>query len=126
MLRLVHPVFRSLATAAVLAWSVGGCAQTFDVTTVGVEATMASPANAPAQGEAFRVNRKAVYLLAGVLPVSKPSLERVLNSQLTGDARVADLRIRVRSRWSDVLITILTAGLVVPRSVTYEGVIVGQ
>jgi hypothetical protein len=36
---------------------------------------------------------------------------------------VADLRIRVRSRFSDVLITGLTLGLVVPRSVTFEGVV---
>jgi hypothetical protein len=36
---------------------------------------------------------------------------------------VADLRIRVRSRWSDVLLTGLTLGLIVPRTVTFEGVV---
>jgi hypothetical protein len=36
---------------------------------------------------------------------------------------VSDVRIRVRSRWSDVLFTVLTAGLNVPRTVTYEGVV---
>jgi hypothetical protein len=103
-----------------------GCAQTFDATTLGVEATLASSAVAPAQGEYFKVSRKAVFLFAGLLPVSKPALDKVLNAQVTGSQRVADLRIRVRSRWSDVLITVLTGGLIVPRSVTYEGVIVGQ
>lgn len=87
---------------------------------------MASPADQQPTGEPFRVSRKAVYLLAGLVPASQPSLEGALAAQLTGSQRVADLRIRVRSRWSDILISVLTVGLVVPRSVTYEGVIVGQ
>jgi hypothetical protein len=33
------------------------------------------------------------------------------------------VKIKVRSRWSDVLFTVLTAGLIVPRTVTYEGVV---
>jgi hypothetical protein len=33
------------------------------------------------------------------------------------------LKIKARSRWSDVLITALTAGLIVPRSVTFEGIV---
>jgi hypothetical protein len=103
-----------------------GCAQTFDATTLGVEATMASSATAPAQGEAFEVSKKAVYLVWGALAANKPSLQKILASQVTGDARVADLRVKVRSRWSDVLISVLTVGLVVPRTVTFEGVIVGQ
>jgi hypothetical protein len=103
-----------------------GCAHTFDASTLGVEATMASPASAPAEGEPFEINRKAVFFLWGVVPGSQPSLNDALASQATSVQRVADLRVKVRSRFTDVLLTILTAGLVVPRSVTYEGVIVGQ
>jgi len=33
------------------------------------------------------------------------------------------VKIRVRSRWSDVLFTVLTAGLIVPRTVTVEGIV---
>jgi hypothetical protein len=91
-----------------------GCAHTFDASTLGVEATMASPTSAPAEGERFEI------------PGSQPSLNDVLASQSTSVQRVADLRVRVRSRFTDVLLTVLTAGLIVPRSVTYEGVIVGQ
>jgi len=87
---------------------------------------MASPASAPAEGEPFEVNRKAVFFLWGVVPGTQPSLDDVLASQSTSVQRVADLRVRVRSRFTDVLLTVLTAGLIVPRSVTYEGVIVGQ
>ena len=120
-LRTLQPLFILSATLFVM-----GCAQTFDATTLGVEATMASPSSDPAQGEAFEVSKKAVYLVWGSVGVSKPSLQKILASQVTGDAQVADLKIRVRSRWSDVLISVLTAGLIVPRTVTYEGVVVGQ
>jgi hypothetical protein len=102
---------------------VGGCALTFDATTLGVDAGMSAPAGTAVQGEAFEVSGSAVYLFGGLLPVARPSLRRVLAAQVTSDARVANLRVRVRSRWSDVLITVLTGGLVVPRSVTYEGVV---
>jgi hypothetical protein len=41
-------------------------------------------------------------------------------------ARITNLRIKARSRWSDLLITGLTLGFVVPRSVTFEGVVAGK
>jgi hypothetical protein len=86
----------------------GGCAQTFDATTLGVPATLASPAAEPAKGDRFAVTSRAVFALAG---------------QLGGGSGIADVKIRVRSRFSDLLITVLTAGLLVPRSVTFEGVV---
>jgi len=73
-----------------------------------------------------RRNSRAVYLLWGAVPVSQPSLDKVLAGQLVDGTAVADLRIKVRSRWSDVLITGLTLGILSPRAVTYEGVIVGR
>ncbi|NIM52430.1 MAG: hypothetical protein GTN62_14070 [Gemmatimonadales bacterium] len=114
------------AVFVALALTTAGCTLTFDATTLGVETTMASPASAPPQGQEFSVKKKAVYLAWGMLWASKPSLRKTLAAQVTGDARVADLRVRVSSRWSDLLITMLTAGLVVPRTVTFEGVIVEQ
>jgi hypothetical protein len=32
----------------------------------------------------------------------------------------------VRARWGDLLVTVLTAGLISPRSVTFEGVVVSD
>jgi hypothetical protein len=115
---------RSVVAAAAVMLVTTGCAHTFDASTVGVEATMASPAAAPAQGEPFVINRKATFFLWGMLPGAQPSLADVLNAQAGSTDRVADLSIRVRSSFADMLITVLTAGLIVPRSVTYEGVIV--
>jgi hypothetical protein len=64
-----------------------------------------------------------VYALWGVARLKEPSLRKALAAQLAGGSGIADLRIRVRSRWSDILVTALTAGLIVPRAVTFEGVV---
>ena len=45
-------------------------------------------------------------------------------AELAGGSGLANVKIRVRSRWNDVLVTILTAGLIVPRAMTFEGVVV--
>jgi hypothetical protein len=103
--------------------SIGGCAQTFDATTIGVPVTMASPAGQPPQGSRFRVTSRALYAFWGLAKLKEPSLRKALAAQLGGGGGIADLRIKVRSRWSDVLITALTGGLFVPRAVTYEGVV---
>jgi hypothetical protein len=116
---------RLIVFAALLS-TTASCAQTFDATTLGIDASMSTPVSAQVQGEEFKISKKAVYLLAGIVTASKPSLDNILASQVSGDARVANLSIEVRSKPSDVLITILTLGLVVPRTVTFEGVVIGR
>ena len=106
--------------------ALGACANRFDATGVGVPVTMAGPNAQPTAGERFSVTSRAIYLLWGAVPVSQPSLEKVLAAELVDGTAVADVRIKVRSRWSDVLITGLTLGILSPRAVTYEGVIVGR
>jgi hypothetical protein len=117
--RLPRRALPALLVVSLLA----GCAHTFDATTLGVPVTMASPAGQPAQGDRFSVGSKSVFGFWGLLKYKEPSLRKALAAQLAGGAGVADLQIRVRSRWSDVLITGLTLGLIVPRSVTFEGVV---
>ena len=39
---------------------------------------------------------------------------------------MANLKIKSKSRWFDVVITGLTLGLIVPRTVTYEGIVIGR
>jgi hypothetical protein len=112
------------AFALVLAMSLSGCAVHFDASQLGVPVTMASPAGQPATGEAFRVTSRATFGFFGLVSLSRPSLERALATQLLDGRGIADLKIKVRSRWSDILISALTLGLIVPRAVTYEGVIV--
>jgi hypothetical protein len=101
----------------------GGCAQTFDAASLGVPATMATAAGQPVEGSRFRVTSRALFAFWGVVKIKDPSLRKSLAAQLGGGSGIANLRIKIRSRWSDVLITALTAGLIVPRAVTYEGVV---
>jgi hypothetical protein len=108
-----------------LLFTVTGCSMTFDATRLGVPVTMAS-AGAPAEGQAFSVTSHAVYAFWGLAKLSEPSLQKALAAQLVGGKQVADLRIHVRSRLGDLLITGLTLGLITPRAVTFEGVIVDK
>ena len=114
------------ATVVALALASSGCAASFDSSHLGVTVTMAEPASAPPQGAAFRITKHPVYLVMGLIPLGRTSLEDLLAGQLGAGASIASLKIHVRSRWSDVLVTVITAGLVAPRSVTYDGVIVGK
>ena len=108
----------------VLALTLSGCALTFDATELGVPTSLAESAQSPPQGTAFRITKRPVFLLWGLAGASRPNAEDVLAGQVGTGARIANLRIKVRSRWSDLLVTVLTAGLVTPRSVTFEGVVV--
>jgi hypothetical protein len=121
--RLRSPISLLALPTLLLLLAVGGCAQTFDATTLGVPVTMASPAGQPPQGTRFRVTSRALYAFWGLARIKEPSFRKALAAQLGGGSGIADLKIKVRSRWSDVLITALTAGLFVPRAVTYEGVV---
>lgn len=115
--------YRFLLPALLVLGLMTGCAQTFDATTLGVPVTMATAAGQPPQGSRLRVTSRALYTFWGLARLKEPSLRKALAAQLAGGSGIANLRIRVRSRWSDVLITALTAGLLVPRAVTYEGVV---
>lgn len=104
----------------------GGCSTTIDATSLGVPASLSSAAGQPPAGDRFTINTHAVFGLWGLANLKKPAVDKILASQLVGKNALTDVRVRIRSSWSDVLITVLTGGLVVPRSVTVEGVAVTQ
>ena len=117
--RLRHIV---AATALLLAT---GCAQTFDATTLGVPTSLASDAGQQPTGEAFSVTTHSVHGFWGLMKFRSPSVQRALAGQLLDGQAISNVRIQVRSSVTDVIFTILTAGLIVPRSVTVEGVVTG-
>ena len=96
---------------------------TFDATSLGAPAAMAAPAAQPVVGDTFNVRSHATYLFWGLYTGGAPNLGRTLQGQLAGGRGVQNLRIHVARRWSDILITVLTAGVVDPVSVTFEGII---
>ncbi len=112
-----------LLVALLLALGASGCAMTFDSASLGVPAAMAAAVSQPAAGDTFNVTTHALYAFWGAVAVRQPSLRATLEAQLAGGRGVQNLRIRVRRRWPDVLVTALSAGLLSPVSVTFEGII---
>lgn len=117
---------RHLALASLLTLCSAGCIQTFDSTTLGVPVTMAAAPGEVPQGTPFKAQSHTVHALFGLVPLSQANLQKALARQLVGGQQIAQLRIKVKSRWSDILLTGLTLGLLAPRTVTYEGVIIGR
>ena len=122
---MIRPVF-ARASVLVLALALSGCALTLDASHLGVPVSLAGAAERPDSGTPFRVTQHAVYMILGLIQVKQPNLEDVLASQVGAGARITNLRIKVRSGLGDLLVTGLTLGLVVPRSVTFEGTVAGQ
>ncbi len=114
----------TLPLLVALAVATSGCVERFDATSLGVPATLATPAGQPLQGDPFTLTTKSVHMFWGAVPVSQSSLARALASQAIDAPIITGVKIRVSSRWSDLLISALTLGVVVPRTVTYEGVAV--
>ena len=116
--------FNRLIVGVSMVGTLSGCAVSFDAGTLGVKVSMAEPAGQQPEGTEFKITKKAVFLLFGMLRGSSPSLESVVGGQLLDAGEVRNLEIKVRSRFVDILVTILTAGLIVPRSVTFHGYLV--
>jgi len=112
-----------LGLSLALALAVGACALTFDARSLGVQATMASPALEPAVGDTFRITQTAVHLFWGLYQMRGANLQSALATQLGNSGGVANLRVRTWHKWSDIAATVLTLGIVAPTSVTFEGVV---
>ena len=108
---------------AAFAAGLSACALQFNTRRLGVPVTMAAPLAQVQPGDSFRVRSKAVYLFWGLASVQQPNLQHALAGQLGTGSGVANLSIGVRRRWSDLLVTVLTAGLVSTTTVTFEGVV---
>lgn len=112
-----------LGLPLLLALALGACALTFDARSLGVQATMASPATEPAVGDTFRVTQTAIHLFWGLYESRGANLRSALATQLGGGGGVANLRVRTWHKWSDIVATVLTLGIVAPTSVTFDGVV---
>lgn len=122
-MRSLPPVRALLLAASV---SLGACSLNLDAANLGVPVTMAAPAGTVPEGAAFSVNVKSVHGFFGLVSLNHPSLRKALATQLVGGKGVAGLKIKVRSRWTDILVTGLTLGLITPRTITFQGVVVDQ
>ena len=118
-------VLRTKGLASLLvAVCLGACSLTYDATALGVPATLASSASEPVEGEHFEVTSRAVWGLWGLVQLSQPNLRKALAHQVGDGVAVADIRIKSKARFSDILFTVITLGLLSTRSVTVEGTVV--
>ncbi len=111
---------------AVLLLMGAACSQTFDTTTLGVPVTMAAAAGPAPEGKAFKTTSHTVHTLFGLVPVFQANLQKALARQLVGGQGITQLKIKTKSRWFDLLVSGVTLGMIVPRTVIYEGVIIGR
>ena len=110
---------------AILALALGAsaCSYRFNARTLGVPVTMAEPMAQPVAGDSFRVTTRAVHVFWGLAVAKEASLQPVLQAQLGTGGAVHNLAIHAHKAWGDILLTVLTVGVVSPTSVTYSGII---
>lgn len=103
-----------------------GCAMHYNTRTLGVPVTMAEPLAQPVPGDTFRVTAKALHAFWGLATAKEPSLQQALAGQLGAGRAVHNLAIRSRKSWADILVTVVTLGVLSPTSVTFSGVVARQ
>lgn len=103
-----------------------GCAERFDATELGVPVVMGAEAGKPVEGDPFKVKSTSIHGLWGIVTLAPASMQKALMGQLLGGKSVANVKITVKSRFTDLLISVLTAGLIIPRTVEFEGLVVDQ
>ncbi len=114
---------RGVLPAVAVCALVAGCAGHYDTRSLGVPVTMAPAAGQAVPGDTFSVTTHAVFLLWGLAPAKQPSLPQILAGPLGAGSAVNNLSIHTRMRWSDVLLTVMTLGIVSTNSVTFSGVV---
>jgi hypothetical protein len=97
--------------------------QVFDARSLGSKVTLAERSSEQPQGESFKITKTAVFAFWGIATANRPSLEHALAGQVTGESQVSNLKITVKSRFGDALVSLITLGVIVPRTVVFEGVV---
>ena len=114
---------RRFVVPAVVCSLVAGCALEFNARSLGVPVTMATPAGQSVPGDTFNITTHAVHVFWGLASAKQPNLRESIAGQLGAGGGVNNLAIHSRMRWSDVLVTALTLGVISSTSVTYSGVV---
>lgn len=101
-----------------------GCTEQFDATQLGVPVVMGVEAGQQrAQGNHFVVQATSVHAIWGIFTLSPASMQKALASQVMAGKAVSSVTIKVKSKFTDILVTGLTLGLIVPRTVVFSGVV---
>ena len=74
-----------------------------------------------AQVKTFVSNNKAIWIFWGLAPLSLPTIDGVVLPQVSGHTGVQNLKITTESGFIDHVVTILTQGILMMRTVRVEG-----
>ena len=107
------------AVTLALAILVAGCA------TLPMESNLEKPVSMTGvtdeQGEEFLEERKALWLFWGAMPLALPIVDEVIGPQVVDHTGVQNLKITTYSCPLDLIVTILTDGILTMRTVKIEG-----
>ena len=114
-MRKVSVVIVALALVVVIA----GCA------TIPMESNLGKPVSMTdmkgTSGQAFASTSKAIWLFWGLVPLSVPTVDQVVEPAAAGHAGVENLKITTEDDALDVIAWMLTEGILTMRTVTIEG-----
>ncbi len=110
-------------SALAFTFLLGACALNFDTRSLGVPVSMAEPLAQQVAGDTFRVTSKAVHVFWGLGLAHQPDLRQAIAGQLGTGGAVHNLAIHTHKNVFDILITVVSVGVVAPTSVTFSGVI---
>ena len=107
------------AVTLALAILVAGCA------TLPMESNLEKPVSmtrvTDEQGEEFAEDMKALWLFWGAMPLVLPTVDEVAGPQVADHTGVQNLKVTTFSGPLDVIVTLLTDGILTMRTVTIEG-----
>jgi len=98
---------------------VTGCATLPLESNLGMPISMTDMKSAPAQ--TFESQSKAIWLFWGLMELSLPTVDGVVGPVVAGHSGVQNLKITTETDVIDFIVTNLTSGIVVLRTVTIEG-----
>lgn len=109
----------TMAVALALVIGIFGCA------TIPMESNLEKPVSmtnmkgTPAQ--TFESESKAIWLFWGLVPLSVPTIDQVAGPEAADHAGVQNLKITTEDDALDVIVWILTNGILTMRTITIEG-----
>ena len=119
--RRVSGALRPCVLACTLLLS--ACALNFNTRSLGVPVSMAEPLAQQIAGDSFAVTSKAIHVFWGLALAHQPDLRQAVAGQLGTGGAVRNLAISTHKNFFDILVTVVSVGVVAPTSVTFSGVI---
>ena len=107
------------ATAIMLVLVLAGCASLTMESKIKKTVSMTNMDGA--EPRMFTSSARAVWLFWGLVPVSVPNIDEIIGTQVADRTGVQNLKITTKNSFLDLVINVLTDGIITTRSVKIEG-----